>query len=294
MTENVRAATVMDAQEILRAAASLGFLGGSAQATPRILSMLCDPATDIRAVAALIERDPGLSLRVLRVANSAYYGMSRNVISINRALLLLGQDAVRGIAAAACMDRTLRAAQSSLPVNVDALVRHSLAVAVAAEAVLRRPAPAQAAEAFMAGLLHNLGIAVQLVLQPQLALQLRAAMQCHPDGSVRAAEAALGMVAHEHCVGVILERWHFPPLLTDVVSHHHAPALAPPASRPLATAVHVGLGLAAGAGRHFEIEPAAVATDQALMDAAGITAGDCAAVAADLPARLDTLLQALH
>jgi HD-like signal output (HDOD) protein len=294
MNDEISAAGAMDAQEILRAAAKLGFLGGGANATPRILSLLCDPAADIRAVANLIERDPGLSLRVLRVANSAYYGRSRNVVSINRALLLVGQDAVRGIAAAACMDRTLRAAQAALPVNVDALVRHSLAVAVAAEALARRARQGLQAEAFMAGLLHNLGVAVQLVLQPALATRLKAAMHCHPAGSVRAAEAALGIVAHEHCASVIMDNWNFPPLLAGAIGHHHVPMLAPAASRPLAATLNLGLALAAGAGRQFELEPAAEPVSQPLCELAGLDPDQCVAVAEELPGRLDTLLLALN
>jgi HD-like signal output (HDOD) protein len=293
MTEQSSAASAVDAQDILRAAATLGFLGGGANATPRILSMLCDPATDIRAVANLIERDPGLSLRVLRVANSAYYGVARNVASVNRALLLLGQDAVRGIAAAACMDRTLRAAQAALPVNVDALVQHSLAVAVAAEALARRSAQGQPAEAFMAGLLHNVGVAVQLVLQPALATRLKAAMLCHPDGSIRAAEAALGIVAHEHCGDVILGSWQFPLTLTAAVGHHHVPLLAPVACQVLAATVNLGLVLAAGAGREFELEPAVVPGAERLHELVGISDDAGAEIAAELPGRLDTLLLAL-
>jgi HD-like signal output (HDOD) protein len=294
MNEKASVAGAADAQEILRAAARLGLLGASADARPRILSLLCDPDTDARSVASLIERDPGLSLRVLRVANSAYYGMARNVVSINRALLLLGQDTVRGIAAAACMDRTLRAAQAALPVSIDALVQHSLAVAVAAEALARRSANGQPAEAFMAGLLHNIGIAVQLLLQPALTARLAGAMQCHPEGSVRAAEAALGLVSHEHCAGVIMASWNFPPLLTEAASFHHLPALAPAASRPLAATVNLALVLAAGLGRRFELEPPMTAIDPSLAALLGVAPEASAAVAAELPARLDALLLALH
>jgi len=293
MKETVGNTPAVGAAEILRAAGTLGLLGGSAHAAPRILALLCDPGVDSRQVAALIEREPGLSLRVLRVANSAYYGMSRSVTSVNRALLLLGLDAVRGIAAAACMDRTLRAAQQLLPVDVDALVRHSLAVAAAGESLARHGARAAASEAFMAGLLHNLGVAVQLSLRADLSERLKSALQCHPEGSIRAAEAAVGLPSHEHCIGVVLEQWQFPFALVEAARQHHLPLAAAAAHRQLAAIVHLGLTLAGQAGWSCELEPAPRAPEPALLRAAGLDPAVLEAVAAELPARVDGLSQVL-
>ena len=87
--------------QILKAAGSVGVLGGSALSGPRIMAALCDPEIQAREVCSLIAREPALCARVLRVANSAFYGHARSIATLERALALLGQDAVRGIAAAA-------------------------------------------------------------------------------------------------------------------------------------------------------------------------------------------------
>ncbi|HXC60060.1 MAG TPA: HDOD domain-containing protein, partial [Steroidobacteraceae bacterium] len=86
--------------EIVRAATSLGIIGGGANAAHRILATLCDASLDARQIADVIQREPGLAARVLKVANSAFYGSSRHIATLDRALMLLGLDAVRGIAAA--------------------------------------------------------------------------------------------------------------------------------------------------------------------------------------------------
>src|SRR5262245_2000821 len=93
--------------EIVKAASSLGLLGGGSQTAHRILGALCDASLGSREIVSLIEREPGLAARVLKVANSAYYGHSRDISTLDRALTILGIDAVRGITAAACLDRSI-------------------------------------------------------------------------------------------------------------------------------------------------------------------------------------------
>src|SRR5262245_4441457 len=80
--------TISDA-DIVKAASALGVIGGGAQTAHRILAALCDPTLGSREVADIVQREPGLSARVLKVANSAYYGFSRNVATLERALIVL-------------------------------------------------------------------------------------------------------------------------------------------------------------------------------------------------------------
>src|SRR6185369_18047552 len=98
--------SVTDA-EILKAASAPGVLGASAYAAPVILATLYKPDVSAREVAQVIGQEPGMTASVLRVANSALYGQSRVVGTIDRAVLLLGLDTVRGVAAAWCMRNTI-------------------------------------------------------------------------------------------------------------------------------------------------------------------------------------------
>jgi len=122
------------------------------------MAALCNSDVSPGEVESLVLGEPALYARVLRIANSAYYGQARSITTLSRAVVVLGLDAVRGIAAAACLDRTLPRGWKHPLVDMNAVVHHSVATAAAAEALARIRHPDLAAEAFVAGLLHkNLG-----------------------------------------------------------------------------------------------------------------------------------------
>ena len=154
----------VDRAQILRSAAAVGIMSADGNTTPRIMASLCDPAVSAAHVCGLISKEPILYARVLRVANSAYYQQSRSITTLDRALVLLGLDAVRGIAAAACLNRTVARSKQHQLVDMGSVLDHSISAAAAAESLARIDHPRLAPEAFIAGLLHNLGIAVQMHL----------------------------------------------------------------------------------------------------------------------------------
>jgi HD-like signal output (HDOD) protein len=280
----------MDAQ-ILRAAAALG-ISGNGHGAHRIMALLCSPTASAAEVAALMNREPDLSLRVLRVANTAFYGVARNVSTIERALVLLGLDAVRGIAAAGCLDRTVRSSGHAALIDANALIRHSLATAVAAEALARIRHRSLAPEAFIAGLLHNFGITVQLRLDPGGVKAMIDALRAEPDRNLPALEAEQAKVGHEQCAAVLFEAWQLPAMLVDAARHHHEPMAAPEKHRELAALVNLGIHLSLACGNTYALEPAATPRDHAVMTLLGLTDEDVDRVAADLPERLAKLQEA--
>lgn len=255
MTPAAREADFSDTR-ILRVAASVGVLGGAGQAAPRILALLSNPLVSSREVAALVSQEPGLSVRVLRIANSAFYGQSRAISTVDAAIRLLGLDAVRGVAAAACMDRTLASAQKGTPLDLTALVDHSLATAIAARDIARGHDPALAGDAFIAGLLQNLGVTVQVQLDPEGVALMLAARAAGSTDDVLALEAGRVGVGHQHCLEVIFEAWNLPASLAAACCHHHDPQGAAAEHQALASAVHLGGWLALANGQVHALEPA--------------------------------------
>jgi HD-like signal output (HDOD) protein len=277
---------------ILRAATALGVVGGSTHGAQRLLALLCDPGVSATQVGEVLAREPGLALRVLRVANSAFYGASRHVTTIERAFSLLGLDAVRGIAAAACLDRTVRRHGESAPINLDELVCHSLATAVAAEALARINHQALAADAFIAGLLHNLGVTLQLQVDPGGFRQLLDALHAAPQRELTELEAQRVLVGHEHCVAVLFEAWQLPAALIEATRHHHDPLAAAAEHRELAALVHLGVQLSLESGNTYALEPQVPARSAPVMALVGVDAADLDRVAADLPERVRALREA--
>ena len=279
--------------QILKAAAALGVLGDGNHSATRIMAALCNSEVNARDVAALIGQEPGLYARVLRVANSPYYGQTRCIGTLDRALVVLGLNAVRGIAAAACLDRTVPRARTGALVDMTSLVHHSIATAAAAESLAQVRHPELAAEAFIAGLLHNLGVVVQIFLDAR-GIQAIIALRAADDRrEIRALESERTLVGHEECIAVIFEEWQLPKSLIVAARNHHEPMRADEAYRPLASLINLGATLGLASGNTFTLEPAPCTRSPAAMSCLGLDDGNLDAVAADLPGRVAELKKAL-
>jgi HD-like signal output (HDOD) protein len=278
---------------ILKAAASLGVIGGGPRSAPRILAALCNPTVDVGDVAGVIGREPALYARVLKIANSPYYGQSRRIMTLDRAVVVLGLDAVRGIAAAACLDRTFPRGKQTPLVDLNAVVQHSLATAAAAESLAKLGRPALAPDAFIAGLLHNLGIIVQMALDaPGIEAMIR--LRAGDDRrEMRALELERSQIGHEECISVIFEEWQLPEALIAAVHNHHDPIAVAPAHRDLAALINLGASMGLAAGSTFNLEPAPGSRNSDAMTWLGVDDGQLDAIAVGLPDKVRHLAHAL-
>jgi putative nucleotidyltransferase with HDIG domain len=178
-----------------------------------ILQLLEDDAGDMRRLFGAVERDPGLTAKVLRTANGSFFGQSRTVDSIERATLVLGVAMVRSLAiSAAVFDRV----GSALPGPfVDRIWRHSLATATVARALASRVAADRDA-AFTAGLLHDAGMMLLLRRHPDL---YRGRDVDAPTEDLE--RAAVG-VDHGVVAGWLFDAWRLPAVLVEAIAQHHA------------------------------------------------------------------------
>lgn len=188
---------------------------------PRLLQVLAQTDVDIQyqQLRELLRVDPGLAVRVLKVANSAFYG-SRSVSSIDRALTVLGAVAVAGIALVARFDGSMAPAGAQ-SCHLRHLRRHSLMTAVAAKLLAARSAGAlwDGEGAFVLGLLHDLGWLVHLQLGRERALR---------PGEAQSAEAATELGEHALLSAALFAHWQLPPQFIDAArDHHHVPAAEP-------------------------------------------------------------------
>lgn len=243
-------------------------------------------------MAGIVGQEPGLTARVLRVANSAYYGRPREIATLDRAIVVLGLDAVRGIAAAACLDRGLLRSPATAAVDMDAVLRHSVTAAAAAESLGRLRHRTLAGEAFIAALLHDFGVVVQLHLAVDPMVVRATELRTTPRAIHPAEEREQVGTSHADCGAVVFEAWQLPAALVDAVRHHHEPANAPEAARPVTALVHLGdlLALRLESCHAFEVAPG---EPDAALDLLGLTAEELDAVGAALPERVAELRTAL-
>ena len=189
----------------------------------RLLQVLTQPDVDVQyqQLRELLRVDPALAVRVLKVANSAFYG-SRSIGSIDRALTVLGAMAVAGIAMAARFDAGL-APGCTHSGQFRHLRRHSLMTAVAAKLLATRAAvtPWDGESAFLLGLLHDLGWLVQLQMEREQRLRPH-------DGS---GPASTGRTEHALLSAALFAHWQLPAQFIDAVrAHHHLPETEPASS----------------------------------------------------------------
>jgi HD-like signal output (HDOD) protein len=174
-------------------------------------------------IAALIESDPAIVAKVLQLVNSSFFGPPQRVTSIPRAAALLGTEMLRGLLLTA---ELFHADPRAAP-----LAEHSLLVASVARAIA--PA-ASATDAFMAGVLHELGeLVLQLMPEP----------------------LAPSPTLHARAGGLLLGMWGLPSELVAAVAFHHDPASAPKPDDPTLRALVLAEALVA----ELEAPPAAEA-----------------------------------
>lgn len=219
-------------QEIVNATGELPALPST---TARLLALLDDETAGADAVLEVIGRDAALTANLLKLCNSAYYGLRRQVATVHEALVMLGNRTVVSLAFATSLGDVLRGPLAGYRLERDTLWRHSLAVAVGAAhlvgAVAEVGAPARDERArrdraFTAGLVHDIG---KLVLDGPLRARLQQLPQSAGfDVLLRGEREILGF-DHAEAGQALAEAWNLPMSLAAVIGGHHAP---PPAGEP--------------------------------------------------------------
>ena len=220
------------------------------QTTVRIVQLTNQPDSSMTELAQVLEQDQALSARVLRVANSAYFGLPRQVTSIRDAVVLLGQSTLRSLVFTASVVGVLGREVAGYGLGKGALWQHSVAAARAARHLSERVG-LDSDEAYVAGLLHDIG---KIVLDQYMQDEFARALDLTTDDGIPfdQAERSVFGVDHAEIGGVLAERWELPARLVDAIRHHHRPSAAQTAPR-LTAAVHVAdlvcLELGLGMGR---------------------------------------------
>ena len=182
-----------------------------------IWRVLSDEGASVRALSDVVEQDPALSAKILRLTNSAYFGLPRPVEDVRTACVVLGFSTVEslavGVTALEALSRSVSRAFS-----LDDFWRHSVATAIAAESLAKNCGLAKGGTAFCAGILHDVG---KLVLATIDAPRYRAVLEMGGNQCVHE-EGEYG-VHHGVVGGWLAERWGFPDDLAEAVRGHHEP-----------------------------------------------------------------------
>ena len=237
-----------------------------------------DPDSTLQELGQAFSQDPALCSHLLKVANSALYGLRCEVSSIEHAAALLGRKVLRNVALAASLQAVLPKADVHRSFSVAALWRHSIRTAAAA-CVLAREADAwEPEEAFAAGLIHDLGLLVEIesdreVLSEVFEEVLRLPRE-EQGAAMRSIETTRFGADHQHFGSAMCEAWGFPEALRDVAAHHHDPQALPEASRKLACVVSLARAISAHCEHGLTLEAGEVLPAPGDLASLGLAGAD--------------------
>jgi HD-like signal output (HDOD) protein len=187
----------------------------------RILEIIEQDRADIKELAQVITYDPSISAKILRLANSAYYGFTRKIASVQQAIVLLGFNTVRSLTLSIAIFETLSSrGHTRGSLDRQQLWLHSVGCASAAQSLGKLGKLSSRDVAFTAGLLHDVGKLVLDTLFPSLYHQV---LQKVSDDHVTFYEAERDIFGTDHAEvgGWLGQRWKFPPMIAEPIAAHH-------------------------------------------------------------------------
>ena len=231
-------------------------------ATTKLLSLLDDSNAAVAEIEEILRMDPGLTANVLKLSNSAYFGFPSEIGSVHKAIVLLGAKRLMQLVMTSCVNSVMNKSVPGYDLSPGEMWRHSIAVSVAAEGLIKELNAPEADEIFTAALLHDVG---KLVLGEFVKDDIKKIEKiASKDVSFEAAEQIALGTDHAEIGAKILENWGLPKEVVSAVRWHHDPDAADETST-LIDIVHVAnvlcLMIGIGVGREgLQYRPSPVVT----------------------------------
>jgi putative nucleotidyltransferase with HDIG domain len=191
----------------------------------KVIEISNNPASSPVDLNKVISMDPVLMGRVLRLINSAYYGLSDKVTSLARAIIMLGINTVKNLALSTAVLGNLGNKENFQALNMQGFWRHSLAVGVISKhiAKVRKEDPKIHEEYFIAGLLHDIGkIPLNNIFSGEY-IEIMGSADRENSPLFRAESQGLGL-DHSEVGTMIGDAWKLGAELKDAISYHHRPS----------------------------------------------------------------------
>ena len=187
----------------------------------RLLPLLRNPEAGTNRIEEILRYDPGLTANILKLTNSAYFGLPSKVGSVRQAILLLGWKRLLQLVMTMCMSALMKTPVPGYDLPRGGLWRHSVAVSVASELLVKELGCADADAVFTAALLHDIG---KLVLGNFVQRDLAQIREMVAKGiSFEVAEFVVLGTNHADVGAWILKGWSLPQELVNAVHWHHDP-----------------------------------------------------------------------
>lgn len=182
----------------------------------KVMQMIEMDNITVEDIASVVTTDPAVAARVLKIANSAFYGCQRQIQTISGAIVVLGFNTLRSLVVAASVKEVYK----PFGLTEKMLWDHSLGAALASRIIATATRKANPEEAFLAGLLHDIGKTIMNSLDRD---KFQVVMQrCYNEGLFfEEAEESVFSFRHDDVGAMVVKKWNFPESLVTAILNHH-------------------------------------------------------------------------
>jgi putative nucleotidyltransferase with HDIG domain len=186
-----------------------------------MIQLVDNPKTSAISLARLISTDQALTARILKLANSAYYGFSGEISTVNMAIVVLGFNTVKDMGLSLSVFDVFKKMGSSKMFDMSKFWEHSIACGVASRMLTDEYCRRYSAEAFVAGLLHDIG---KVVINQYFNNEFIEIMDLTANGiSLDDAETKVLGTSHARIGAWLAEKWNLPKIISETLLYHHQP-----------------------------------------------------------------------
>lgn len=252
----------------------------------RLDALIRDPESAIDDISSVINTDPALTTRLLRIVNSPFYGFPSQINTISRAITIVGTRELTNLVLATSVMNAFEGIPQNL-MNTDDFWRHSLACAMTARHLAELCDERATERFFIAGLLHNIGALVLYQSVPELA---REAINSAKFGHEVLHQAEQRIIGFDHTEAgeALIQAWRLPDSLAAVARYHHSPMQAPYFNQDVAF-VHVADVLVSGVPFGHSGDQHVPPLDPDAWDSLGLTPEKAVSVLPAVAEQLDDL-----
>jgi len=230
-----------------------------------VMRLASDSETSAAELSRIVSRDPSLSARILRVANSPYYGFAKRISTIEWAIVALGFETLRETVLSLTLIDLFKGA-SSKHFDPRRFWKHAIDTASGARSIAKEIKNRVPGEAYAAGLLHDIGTLVLYRFFHDDFAEIQRLVE--EDGLLLSqAEAVVLGTSHADIGAWLAEKWNFPPHFVEAIRYHHNPGNAQ-INPELAAIVHVANQIACSDG--YSCSDAPIKLDVAAVQIVGI------------------------
>ncbi len=228
----------MTANKINRLLASVEQLPTLPIIYTKITGLLRAPDSTVRQISQVISEDQAIAAKVLRLVNSAFYGFPKRIGSLQRAVVILGVNEIKGLVLATGVLQMFGQFKTEHGFDMDKLWEHSIGCAVASRVVAEAAQLINLDDVFAGGLMHDIGKVIQAVNLPKEFVGV--IKEVHETGRamIEIEEEIFGFNHAEIGMG-LAEKWGFPQKTVEMIAYHHISNGPDTLTKEIA-AVHVG------------------------------------------------------